>query len=215
LKRHTRYTLAINTKARNGLIDAGGIFDEFISCGGGGHIKLAVELYKKWTLRSNNIRRNLKERGVDNVEELPYYPYRDDGLLVWDAMETYVRDIVNNHYQNDEDIMNDKELQNYGQDICNHGHTSPQFEMSMVATKENVVETFTTIIWTVSCQHAAMNFGQYKYLGFPLNAPMSIYVDPTYIKKGEYDTEAKIMEKIMPSQHQIIKQISIAYILAA
>ena len=215
LKRHTRYTLAINTKARNGLIDAGGIFDEFISCGGGGHIKLAVELYKKWTLRSNNIRRNLKERGVDNVEELPYYPYRDDGLLVWDAMETYVRDIVNNHYQNDEDIMNDIELQNYGQDICKHGHTSPQFEMSMVATKEDVVETFTTIIWTVSCQHAAMNFGQYKYLGFPLNAPMSIYVDPTYIKKGEYDTEAKIMEKIMPSQHQIIKQISIAYILAA
>ena len=140
LKRHTRYTLAINTKARNGLIDAGGIFDEFISCGGGGHIKLAVELYKTWTLRSNNIRRNLKERGVDNVGELPYYPYRDDGLLVWDTMESYVRDIVDNHYNNDDAIMSDPELQGFGSDILSHGHTAPQFDMYMVATKEAVVE---------------------------------------------------------------------------
>ena len=84
----------------------------------------------------------------------------------------------------------------------------------MASTKENVIEMFTTLVFTVSCQHSAMNFGQYKYLGYPLNAPMSIYVDPTYIKKGEYPSEKSIMEQIMPSQHQIIKQISIAYILA-
>tara|TARA_B100000780_G_scaffold238635_1_gene180125 strand:+ start:47 stop:646 length:600 start_codon:yes stop_codon:yes gene_type:complete len=130
-------------------------------------------------------------------------------------MEEYVTDVVNMHYKTDADIMNDSELQHFAQDILDNGHTSPQFELEMASTKTNVVEMITTIVWTVSCQHSAMNFGQYKYLGFPLNAPMSIYVDPTHIKKKEYTSERIIMEKIMPSQHQIIKQISIAYILAA
>ena len=71
LKRHTRYTLAINTKARNGLIDAGGIFDEFISCGGGGHIKLAVQEYKHWNLSLNHLKKDLLKRGVGNTTELP------------------------------------------------------------------------------------------------------------------------------------------------
>ena len=144
-----------------------------------------------------------------------YYPFRDDGLLVWNAMEEYISDIVNLHYTNDSDVMKDFELQNMGEDILKHGHTSPQFTLKMCSTKTAVVDLFTTIIFTVSCQHSAMNFGQYKYLGYPLNAPMSIYRDPTYIKKNEYKTEKDIMERIMPSQHQIIKQISIAYILAA
>jgi hypothetical protein len=215
LKRHTRYTLAINTKARNGLIDAGGIFDEFISNGGGGHIKLAVECYKSWTLHTNNLKKDLLERGVNDKDKLPYYPYRDDGLLVWNAMEEYIGAVVENHYKTDKDIMADTELQNFAMDVLENGHTSPQFDIAMASTKQNVVEMITTIVWTVSCQHSAMNFGQYKYLGFPLNAPMSIYVDPKFIKKKQYDSEKLIMQKIMPSQHQIIKQISIAYILAA
>ena len=129
-------------------------------------------------------------------------------------MEEYITAIVNMHYASDSDVLLDHELQNMAKDVCTHGHTAPQFEMEMASTKENVIEMFTTLVFTVSCQHSAMNFGQYKYLGYPLNAPMSIYVDPTYIKKGEYPSEKSIMEQIMPSQHQIIKQISIAYILA-
>ncbi len=215
IKRHMRYTLAINTKARNGLIDMGGIFDEFISCGGGGHIELMIGLYDKWEIHHNNLRKNLEARGVMNKEELPYYPYRDDGLLVWDAMEAFIREVVDMHYATDADMKADTEMQAFAQDVAKFGHTQKHFDPAMVDTKDGVVELFTTLMWTVSCQHSSVNFGQYKYLGFPLNAPMSVYVDPRTIKKGEYDTEGKIMKHIMPTQHQICRQVAVAYMLGA
>ena len=105
-------------------------------------------------MHHNNLKKDLKKRGCDNKNELPYYPYRDDGMLVWNAMEEYVTDVVNMHYKTDADIMNDSELQHFAQDILDNGHTSPQFELEMASTKKNVVEMITTIVWTVSCQHS-------------------------------------------------------------
>jgi hypothetical protein len=215
IKRHTRYTLAINTKARNGLINAGGIFDEFISCGGGGHMKLCGEEYSTWNLLHNNLRKNLEARGCLDEDALPYYPYRDDGLLVWDAMEAYVREVVCMHYKDDADIQVDKELAAFAQDIAKHGHTEPQFDPAWLRTREGTIEVFTILIWTVSCQHSSVNFGQYKYLGFPLNAPMSLYKDPLTLRPGQIKSESQIMKEIMPSQHQICRQIAVAYMLGA
>lgn len=215
IKRHTRYTLAINTKARNGLINAGGIFDEFISCGGGGHMKLCAQEYSKWNLLHNNLRKNLEARGCLDEDALPYYPYRDDGLLVWDAMEAYVREVVYMHYKGDADIQQDTELAAFAEDIAMHGHTQPQFDPKWLTTREGTIEVFTILIWTVSCQHSSVNFGQYKYLGFPLNAPMSLYKDPLTIRPGQIKSESQIMKEIMPSQHQICRQIAVAYMLGA
>ena len=215
IKRHTRYTLAINTKARNGLIDAGGIFDEFISCGGGGHMKLCAREYSQWNLLHNNLRKNLKDRGCLDEEALPYYPYRDDGLLVWDAMEAYVREVVNMHYQSDADVGEDSELAAFADDIAVNGHTRSQFQPEWLKTREGAIEVFTILIWTVSCQHSSVNFGQYKYLGFPLNAPMSMYKDPLSIRPGQFKTESQIMHEVMPTQHQICRQIAVAYMLGA
>lgn len=30
----------------------------------------------------------IKARGMDSTEDIPYYFYRDDGLLVWEAIKT-------------------------------------------------------------------------------------------------------------------------------
>ena len=33
-----------------------------------------------------------------NPDVLPVYPFRDDGLLVYDATKTYVHDVLNKNY---------------------------------------------------------------------------------------------------------------------
>lgn len=30
----------------------------------------------------------IKARGMDSTEDIPYYFYRDDGLLVWEAIQS-------------------------------------------------------------------------------------------------------------------------------
>ena len=38
---------------------------------------------------------------LDDATLLPGYYYRDDGLKLWDAIEQYVRDVVNEFYASD------------------------------------------------------------------------------------------------------------------
>ena len=32
---------------------------------------------------------------MNSVEELPYFPYRDDGLVIWKEVNNFARDYVN------------------------------------------------------------------------------------------------------------------------
>lgn len=56
-----------------------------LAIGGGGHIQLIQKVMKTLTFRSLCFPESFKARGVDNVDELPTYFYRDDGLKVWEA----------------------------------------------------------------------------------------------------------------------------------
>jgi hypothetical protein len=39
-----------------------------------------------------------KERGVDDMEILPNYPYRDDAIAIYKAIEAYVKSMVQYFY---------------------------------------------------------------------------------------------------------------------
>ncbi|MQL10509.1 hypothetical protein EI010_25100, partial [Escherichia coli] len=63
-------------------------------------------------------------------------------------------------------------------------------------TRDELIEICTTLIWTASALHAAVNFGQYPYGGYILNRPtLSRRFIP---EKGtpEYDELAKSPQKV-------------------
>ena len=59
----------------------------------------------------------LKERGVDDTDKLPVYPYRDDALLIWYAIRQWVSDYLDIDYKKDEDVQNDVWLQNWAAEV--------------------------------------------------------------------------------------------------
>ncbi|KAJ8248593.1 hypothetical protein GJAV_G00243660 [Gymnothorax javanicus] len=182
---HIRFTIAINTKAREELICECGLFDKANGTGGGGHVELVQKAMKTFTYRSLIFPEAIKARGMDNQEELPTYFYRDDGYKVWEAIGSFVEDIVNIYYESDEAVQEDEEVQAFVKDVCSFGMQDRDccgFPKSL-KNREQLTEYLTVVIFTASAQHAAVNFGQYDWCSWIPNSPPTMR-RPLPNKKG-------------------------------
>jgi len=101
------------------------------------------------------------------------YPYAVDGLEIWSAIETWVKEYCAFYYPTDDLIQGDSELQSWWTEICNVGHGDKKDEpwWPEMQTLVDVTQTCTIIIWIASALHAAVNFGQYPYAGYLPNRP--------------------------------------------
>lgn len=210
LRPHFRYTMAINTAARATLINDGGIIDMLFAIGGKGKVELIRRASAIYSVHWTNIVRCANQRGVDSQELLPGYHYRDDGVKIWNALEKFAREIINEFYKTDEEVKGDKELQSWAEDIhtnafpgyfgAEEGHGFP----SMISGKKELTEYCTLIMFTGSAQHASINFGQYDMYGFIPNASFTLRQPPP-TKKGvaDYTTLLQTLPGMDDSQNQI------------
>ncbi|KAF6731490.1 Arachidonate 5-lipoxygenase [Oryzias melastigma] len=177
---HIRFTIAINTKAREQLICECGIFDKANATGGGGHVQLVQKAMKTLTYKSLCFPEMIKSRDLESVEELPTYFYRDDGYKVWEATKNFVADVVSIYYGCDERVQEDEEIQAFIKDVCSFGMQDfdhCEFPKS-VKTCEELIEYLTVVVFTASSQHAAVNFGQYDWCSWIPNAPPTMRKPP-------------------------------------
>ena len=167
------------------------------------------------TFQDYNLPKNLKKRGVDDPSKLPAYYYRDDGLALWEAIEKFVREIVGIFYKSDDDVEKDDEIQNWILDVYKNGWRetlgNPTHDLpAKFESREQLVELLTCLIFTFSCQHAAVNFSQKDHYGFTPNAP-AIMRKPPPNKKGE--ATLKSILSTLPNKSQAVKAIATVYIL--
>ena len=212
-----RYTMGINTRARASLINPGGIIDTFFGIGGEGLLEQWRRCGATYNVHTSNIKRWAKERGVDDAEQLPGYYYRDDGIKVWDALEGYASDVINQYYETNNDVVNDEELQAWAQDIHTNGF--PGFQGAPVGhgfpdkmtSKEELIMYCTLIMFTGSAQHASVNFMQYNYYKFSPNAPFGVRQSPPE-KKGTV-TDKRVIETL-PEEESVINTIGTVNLLS-
>ena len=61
--------------------------------------------YKNMSWTTYNLPQALKKRGIDVVDKLPNFHYRDDSLKLWTAIEEFVNQILAIYYHSDGDII--------------------------------------------------------------------------------------------------------------
>jgi arachidonate 15-lipoxygenase len=198
LRRHFEGTFTINKLAVELLIQPGKAVEYLI----GSDLKSTYPWLAKHranhSFRDNYLPAKLAAAGTDRIGELPYHPYRDDGMLVWTAIQAWATDFVTAYYRSDGDVLTDHELQSWAAEVASaDGGQVRDFGATpgQIADRHDLVQILTMVIWTAGPQHAAVNFAQRDHLSFVPANPLAGYTEEP---KGRAHTEADWLANLPP-----------------
>lgn len=205
LRPHFEGTLAINDAAQRVLIARGGGVDRLLSATIDNSRVLAVYGLQSYSFNKAMLPKQFKQRGVDDPNLLPVYPYRDDALLVWDAIHQWVSSYLNLYYATDEDIQKDAALQAWAAEARSYdgGRVFDFGEDGGIKTRDYLADAVTLIIFTASAQHAAVNFPQKDLMGYAAALPMAGYAPAsTLTKEVSEEDYLKLLAPLDQAQRQ-------------
>ncbi|GAA2781478.1 hypothetical protein GCM10010452_06760 [Crossiella cryophila] len=195
LRRHFEGTFSINKLAVELLIQPGKAVEYLI----GSDLKSTYPWLAKHranhSFRDNYLPTRLAGHGTGS-RSLPHYPYRDDGLLVWQAIQDWVNEFVALYYRDDADVRADHELQSWAAEVATDGQVRDfGATPGKIADQADLAEILTMVIWTAGPQHAAVNFAQKDHLAFLPANPLAGYTpEPT----GKGHSEADWLANLPP-----------------
>ncbi|HYX37556.1 MAG TPA: lipoxygenase family protein [Oligoflexus sp.] len=200
---HFEGTIPINTLAVRRLINRDGKVEQLLAPQIESAYKVLSQIRNGFHFRNAFLPNDLVRRGVDVGGPLKNYPYRDDALLIWTAIENWVRDYVNTYYMNDADVEGDTELAQWTAEIIDPacGRIQGFAPNDRINTRQVLTETLTMIIFTASAQHAAVNFPQGRAAAVPYQ-PLAGYA-PALTQLGLTEKEAV---EFLPPLDRAIKQ---------
>jgi arachidonate 15-lipoxygenase len=208
---HFAGTLEVNDMAQAQLIAPGGGVDLVLA----GTIEtsraLVVKARQDYVFGEHMVPAALRARGVDDASALPDYPYRDDALLLWSAIRTWVASYLRLYYADDAAVQSDVELQRFAAEVgAADGGGLRGF--GPLPTIEALADSLTLVVFTASAQHAAVNFPQYPVMSFVPNMPLAAYQPAPGRREGMTEKDHLAMLPPLDLAHM---QLSLGYLLGS
>ncbi|HWV61043.1 MAG TPA: lipoxygenase family protein, partial [Sphingopyxis sp.] len=160
---HFEGTLFINEAAATSLIAANGPIDHIFAGTIASSQAAAVDARLAFDFHGKMPHADFAARGVGVDSALADYPYRDDALLVWDAIHEWARQYVDLYYAHDADLVADTELSAWA--ACLAGEAKIK-GFGPVTTRKQLADVCAMVMFTASAQHAAVNFPQKDIMAF-------------------------------------------------
>jgi arachidonate 15-lipoxygenase len=198
LRRHFEGTMSINKLAVELLIQPGKAVEYLIGSDLKSTYPWLAEQRKNFSFTGNYLPAKLARSGTDSLAKLPYYPYRDDGLLLWTAVRRWASEFVAGYYGSDADVREDHELQAWAAEVASpEGGAIRDFGATPgeIADRVDLAEILTMVIWTAGPQHAVVNFAQKDHLAYLPANPLAGYTEEP---RGRDHTEADWLANLPP-----------------
>lgn len=130
-----------------------------------------------WDFYERMPHRDFARRGLDDAGTLREFPYRDDALLIWEAIENWMDDYVRVYYTSDADVIADTELAAWVVEAASMGKMKGFREITSV---DQLIEVLTMVIYTASAYHASVNYPQSHLMTYaPYTAGIAATPPPT------------------------------------
>ena len=212
LRPHFEGTLFINDLAQSYLIAPGGPVDELLAGTLDATRELAARALSDYSLNHAALPAALHARGVDDVSVLPDYPYRDDALLYWRIIKRWVQDYVRTYYRSSREVFEDTELAEWCRELGDAGRVPGFRDGAVITTRTALVDALTSVIFTASVQHAAVNYPQYDHMAYTPSMPLAGFA-PAPV--GVHGLNEQDYLELLPSRRSALKQLSILYLLGS
>lgn len=191
LKYHCREVTIPNTFGTPVLLGDTGFAALLFAYGKQGALKLIRDVHPLTSWEITDFREEIKKRGVFDKNLLPYYPFRDDGLVILAVIEDLVRSYINLYYRNDESVKEDVELQAYLNEVSLDG-TGPNGGIGQIKglppsvdSKRELCEILSRFIAHVTIYHASVNYVTTDYPEYIPNQPTKLYND-SRVEDGQF-----------------------------
>lgn len=218
LKPHFRFTVPINFESRSSLITAGGVVDSILSPQlEQGTYEIVKRAFSQWRFDAAMPEAVFKARGVDDPAVLPCFPFRDDTLLLWKAIQTFVGSYLEIYYPTDQAVVLDTELQAWMREIRSaDGPHLPGFEpfldaSGQLSSREELAKILSYIVYLAGPQHSSVNYSMYAYEGYIPSCPLSMWGPPPTAHSAEDESSFALR---LPPLDIALYQSQFAFLLA-
>lgn len=209
LVRHFEGTMFINEAAATSLITPGGPIDHIFAGTIASSQQTAIDARLSFDFTAGILANDLQRRGVTANSALVDYPWRDDALLVWSAIERWVGDYVTVYYDNDAAVTGDTELADWSNEIADAGRLKG---FALPLTIPDLIATCTMIIFTASAQHASVNFPQRTIMAFAPAVTGALWQSTSDIVSGLSKSD---WLAAMPPQELALEQLTVLNLLGS
>ncbi|MEH2357982.1 lipoxygenase family protein [Nostoc sp.] len=204
LKPHFRFMLFDNDLGRTQFLQPGGPVDEFMAGSLAESLGFVAKVYEEWSVEKFTFPRLIKSRRTDDPEILPHFPFRDDGILIWNAVEKFVAEYLQLYYKTSQDISDDYELQNWARELVAQDGGRVKGMPAKIETLEQLIEIISVVVFTCAPLHSALNFSQYEYMAFVPNMPYAAYHPIPETKGVDLETIMKILPPFKQAADQVM-----------
>jgi arachidonate 15-lipoxygenase len=213
LRPHFLFMLTNNHLGQQLLINDNGSVDKVLAGTLLESMALVIDAYEGWNINEFSFPKEIANRRMDKI---PHYPYRDDGMLVWNHLHTFVSSYLKHFYPTPQNIAEDTELQAWAAELSDQTTGGKVKGMpDQIATVSELIEIVTTVIFICGPQHSAVNYAQYEYMAFAANMPLSAYLNPNdSIDLKDPITPEKILQ-LLPPYKKAADQLQTLFILSA
>lgn len=204
LKPHFRFMLFDNELGRTQFLQPGGPTDDFMAGTLEESLGLVTGAYEEWSLDQFAFPTELKNRQMNDREILPHFPFRDDGILIWDAIQKFVTEYLQLYYKTPQDLSEDYELQNWARELAAQDGGRVKGMPKRIDSIEQLITIVTTVIFTCAPLHSCLNFSQYEYVTFVPNMPYAAYHSIPETKGVDMETIMKILPPYKQAADQVL-----------